>query len=198
MKHSILLLFAYLLCSACSNSTTSKITHKPTLADFKAGEKMIFKWESTLNGVRQRGGTDVREYVDYKGEVALWTGFDTIKIATILNKKQSKTPYRDWPLEVGKKWKYESEWTNESGENGMSSQDAEIISYEELQLPAGHFMAYKIEYKGFIQNFAVGGKGMTKDTYWYAPALKQNIKHIQEGEGGFVYTNELIEYTTGE
>ncbi|EAY31332.1 hypothetical protein M23134_04165 [Microscilla marina ATCC 23134] len=116
-------------------------------------------------------------------------------MADILNKKKSDTPYRSWPLKVGKKWKYESKWTNESGEKGITSQDAEVISFEELNLPAGKFMAYKIKYVGYIQNYQVGGKGKVTDTFWYSPKLKQNIKHIQEGGGGFRYTSELINYT---
>ncbi|MEM1259532.1 MAG: hypothetical protein AAGH81_13440 [Bacteroidota bacterium] len=119
-------------------------TNQPTLNDYKVGEKLTFKWRSSVDAETRGEGNDVREVVDFKGGLGLWNGFDTLKIADILNQKKSNTPYRDWPLEVGKKWKYESEWTNESGEKGITSQDVEILSFEELNLTSGKFMAYKI------------------------------------------------------
>ena len=180
---------------SCKHSPSNQSTNLPTINDYKIGEKLTLKWVSTVDGEIRGEGEDIREVVDYRGELGLWNGFDTLKIADILNQKQSETPYRNWPLEVGKKWKYESEWTNESGENGISSQDVEILSFEEIELPAGKFMAYKMKYDGYIQNYEVGGKGKVIDTVWYSPKLKFNIKHTQESGGGFRYTNELINYT---
>lgn len=189
-KLIIVLLFVF----SCKPSPTNQ----PTLNDYKIGEKLTLKWVSSVDGEVRGEGEDIREVVDYRGKLGLWNGFDTLKIADILNQKQSETPYRDWPLEVGKKWKYESEWTNESGEKGITSQDVEILSYEEIELQAGKFMAYKMKYDGYIQNYEVGGKGKVIDTVWYSPKLKFNVRHTQESGGGFRYTNELIHYISAE
>ena len=170
-------------------------THQPTLNDYAVGEKWTWKWESSVDGEVRGKGEDIREVVDYNGILGLWNGFDTLQISQVLNKDKSSAPFRDWPLEVGKKWKYESEWTNESGEKGITSQDVEIIAFEELKVIAGTFMTYKIEYDGFIENYEAGGKGKVKDVFWYCPGLKTNVKHVQQGGNGFLYTSELIGYT---
>lgn len=208
MKKIVILKFTITLLLLCSckpssekksdatdnSKVTAVITNEPTLSDYKVGEKLTFAWKSSVEGETRGEGIDVREIVDFKGEVGLWNGFDTLKVSDILNKKKTNTPYRNWPLEVGKKWKYESEWTNESGEKGITSQDAEVLAYEELNVKGGKFMAYKIKYDGYIQNYEAGGKGKVTDIIWYAPKLKFNIKHTQESGGGFKYTNELISY----
>ena len=194
MKKKVIfqLITIVLLLSGCKPSPTQP----PTLNDYKVGEKWTWKWESSVEGEIRGEGKDIREVVDHNGVLGLWNGFDTIPIAKILNKeKGSSSPFRDWPLTVGKKWKYESEWTNESGEKGKTSQDVEIIAFEELNVVAGKFMAYKIQYDGFIENYEVGGKGKVTDVFWYCPELKTNVKHIQDGGNGFLYTSELIEYT---
>jgi len=193
-KSIIILLFFW----SCKHSPTKQSKNPPTLSDYKIGETLTFKWVSTVDGEIRGEGEDIRQVVNYRGELGLWNGFDTLKIADILNQKQSETPYRDWPLEVGKKWKYESEWTNESGEKGITSQDVEILSFEEIELKAGKFMTYKMKYDGYIQNYEVGGKGKVIDTVWYSPKLKFNIRHTQESGGGFRYTNELINYRNAE
>ncbi len=196
MKKKIIfkLIIVLLFLSGCKPSPTNK----PTLNDYEIGEKLTLRWTSSVDGEIRGEGNDVREVVYFKGGLGLWNGFDTLKISNILNKKKSDTPFRDWPLEVGKKWKYESEWTNESGEKGITSQDVEILSFEELNLAAGKFMTYKIKYVGYVENYEAGGKGKVTDTFWYSPKLKYNIKHIQESGGGFRYTSELINYTSAK
>lgn len=178
-----------LLLSSCSISTTDK----PTLNDYKIGEKWIWKWSRSVEGKVRAKGEDFKEVVDYNGKLGFWNGIDTVQISTILDQKQSNTPFRSWPLYVGKKWKYESEWENNEGTKGKTSQDAEIVSFEELNVVAGKFMAYKIEYKGIVTN-SRGFKGEMSDTWWYSPDLKTYIKHVNN-DGYGVYTNELTYYS---
>ena len=178
-----------LLLVSCSPSTTNK----PSLNDYESGEKWVWNWKRTVEGEVRAQGEDLQEVVDYNGVLGLWNGVDTVRISTILDQKQSNTPFRDWPLFVGKKWKYESEWENNEGTKGKTSQDAEVVSYEELNVEAGNFMAYKIEYKGMVTN-SRGYKGEMSDTWWYSPELKTYIKHVNN-DGYGVYVNELIHYS---
>ncbi len=191
--NKLVLLIILLIVFSCGNHRSQE-TGKPNLNDYSVGEKWTWKWESAVNGEVRGEGKDIQEVVNYKGALALWNGFDTVRISDILNKKTSSTPFRDWPLKVGKKWKYESEWVNESGQKGITSQQAEVVSIEELEVIAGKFMTYKIKYNGFIENYEAGGKGEVTDTFWYCPELKTSIKHIQKGANNFMYTSELIEY----
>lgn len=191
MKKTILLQLAavLLLLSACSTPKTNK----PTLNDYKMGEKWVWHWQRTVEGKVRAEGKDIQEVVDDHGVKGFWNGVDTVKISTVLNQKQDSTPFRSWPLYVGKKWKYVSEWKNNEGTTGKTSQDAKVISYEECHVPAGKFMAYKIEYKGIVTN-SRGFKGKMTDTWWYAPKLKTYIKHVNK-DGYGIYTNELISYS---
>ena len=181
-----------LFLSGCSPSTTNK----PTLNDYKIGEKWVWKWSRSVDGEVRAEGEDLQEVVDFNGELGFWNGVDTIQISTILNQDQSSTPFRSWPLHVGKKWKYESEWENNEGTKGKTSQDVEIVSFEELNVAAGKFMAYKIEYKGIVTN-SRGFKGEMLDTWWYSPELKTYIKHVNN-DGYGMYTNELTSYSKVE
>ncbi|MGB0523531.1 MAG: hypothetical protein ACPGJS_11260 [Flammeovirgaceae bacterium] len=195
MKHIIIVFVALVTISACSSKTESLLTQKPTLNDYKSGEKWVWKWKSTLDGEVRGEGEDIREVVDYHGALGFWNGFDTIQVSTALKQTKNNTPFRDWPLQVGKKWLFESEWTNESGSKGKTSQHAEIISFEELATTAGKFWAYQIKYQGTMENYDVGGKGEVTDFWWYCPELKTDIKHIQDDGKGFIYTSELISYS---
>ncbi len=178
-----------LILTGCSAPTTNK----PTLKDYKIGEKWIWKWNRSVDGEVRAQGEDFQEVVDYHGELGFWNGVDTILVSTILNQKQSSTPFRDWPLYVGKKWKYVSEWENNEGTKGKTSQNVEVVAFEESTVPAGKFKAYKIEYKGIVTN-SRGFKGKMTDTWWYSPDLKTYIKHVNK-DGYGVYTNELINYS---
>ncbi|WP_461630632.1 hypothetical protein [Labilibaculum euxinus] len=178
-----------LLLVSCSPSTTNK----PSLNDYQSGEKWVWNWKRTVEGEVRAQGEDLQEVVDYNGVLGLWNGVDTVRISTTLDQKQSNTPFRSWPLFVGKKWKYESEWENDEGTKGKTSQDVEVVSFEELNVEAGNFMAYKIEYKGMVTN-SRGYKGEMSDMWWYSPELKTYIKHVNN-DGYGVYVNELIHYS---
>jgi hypothetical protein len=182
---------------SCTDSSKFS-SEKPTLNDYEIGEKWAWKWQRSVEGEIRAEGKDYQEVVKYKNTLGIsyredTLQKDTLKISTIINRKASKTPRYDWPLKVGKKWKYESEWENNEGTTGKTSQDVEVISFEELNVTAGKFMAYKIEYKGITTN-SRGFKGDMKDTWWYCPALKTYIKHIND-DGYGLYTNELINYS---
>lgn len=123
-------------------------------------------------------------------------GKDTILVSVIVKPEDSKTPKYDWPLEVGKKWKYENNWTSQDGTTGSQNQDAEVLSYKEETIEAGTFMAYTIEYTGKTSN-SRGYSADEKEVWLYAPAVKNFIKLTQH-QGDFLYVEELIEYSKPE
>ena len=197
-KNKMIYLIVMLIISACTNvpnsSATEKVAEKPIVKDYKIGETLTWDWRRSVEGEVRAQGEDYREVVKFKNTLGFYYGNnDTVKIATVINKKASKTPLYEWPLKVGKKWKYEVKWSNDEGTTGKTSQDAEVVSYGEVTVAAGKFMAYKIEYKGRISN-SRGYDAEMKDVWWYAPAIQTYIKHTQDdGEG--LYINELINYS---
>ncbi len=160
------------------------------------GEKWLWKWERSVDGAVRAEGEDIQEVVAYNGELGLWNGADTVLLSSTLKPEQGPTPFRSWPLQVGKKWKYESEWENNEGTKGKTSQDAEVVAFEEVTVAAGTFRAYRIEYKGIVTN-SRGFKGEMTDIWWYAPDLKTYVKHVND-DGYGLYTNELIGYSKPE
>ncbi|MBO3117975.1 hypothetical protein J4050_14555 [Winogradskyella sp. DF17] len=194
MKNQILLFLALVLFSACNNSTKSNTTNQPTLNDYQLGEKWVWKYKGvTTEGEVRSDGKDTREIVSFDGVPGMTIGKDTIPVTEIVKPDVSETPKYDWPLEVGKKWKYENSWTSQDGTTGNQSQNAEVLSYQEETVGAGTFMAYTIKYTGKTIN-SRGYNANETEVWLYAPAVKNFIK-LTQNQGDFHYVEELIEYS---
>jgi hypothetical protein len=189
----ILFIVAITVFSSCSNKTTT-VTKQPTLSDYTVGEQWTWKYKgvSAEGEVRSEGG-DTDKIVSVDGVLAMIIETDTIPVADIVNPEISETPKYNWPLEVGKKWKYETNWTSQDGTTGSQSQDVEILSYKEQTLEAGTFMAYTIQYKGRTTN-SRGYDARTDEVWLYAPEIKNFIK-LTQSQDDFLYNEELIKYS---
>ena len=177
---------------SCANDI-STVTKQPTLSDYTVGEKWVWKYKGvSAEGEVRSAGEDTREIVSQDGVLGMVVGTDTIPITDIVKPEESETPRYDWPLEIGKKWKYEKNWTSEDGTTGSQNQDVEILSFKEETVEAGTFMAYTIQYQGTITN-SRGYSADTKEIWWYAPAVKNFIK-LTQIQDGFSYEEELKQY----
>ena len=194
MKFQIVIVLTFIILGACYSPNKSVITQQPTLADYQVGEKWVWKYKGvTTEGEVRADGEDTREIVSIDGVLGMTIENDTILVADLVKPEESETPKYDWPLEVGKKWKYENNWTSQDGTTGNQSQDAEILSYQEETVEAGTFMAYKIKYTGIITN-SRGYNANEEEVWLYAPALKTFIM-LTQTQGDYVYVEELIEYS---
>ncbi|OSY89341.1 hypothetical protein WH52_01515 [Tenacibaculum holothuriorum] len=194
MKKQILLFLLVVTLSACNNSKSTGATPQPTLTDYQVGEKWVWKYKGvTDKGEVRSNGTDTRKIVETKGVLGMTIGKDTIPVSEIVKPDNSKTPKYNWPLKVGKKWKYENSWTSQDGTTGKQSQNAEILSYKEETVAAGTFMAYTIKYTGKTSN-SRGYNADEEEIWLYAPEVKNFIK-LTQIQGDFNYVEELIEYS---
>lgn len=140
MKNQFIILFALVILSACNDKTESSITQQPTLFDYTVGEKWVWKYKGvTTEGEVRSDGTDTRKIISANGVLSMTIGKDTIPVTDIIKPETSETPKYDWPLEVGKTWKYENNWTSQDGTTGNQSQDAEVLSYQKETVEAGTF-----------------------------------------------------------
>ena len=197
MKNKTLILLALVILNACKETTKPSTTYQPTLTDYQVGEKWVWKYKGvTTEGEVRSNGKDTREIVNIDGVLGMTIGKDTILVTEIVKPEKSKTPKYHWPLEVGKKWKYENNWTSQDGTTGNQSQSAKILSYKEETVEAGTFMAYTIEYTGKTTN-SRGYSADEKEIWLYAPAVKNFIK-LTQNQGDFLYIEELIEYSKPE
>lgn len=77
----------------------------------------------TTEGEVSSEGEDTREVVIADGVLGMTMGNDTIPITDIVKPEEFETPRYKWPLEVGKRRKYEKNWTSQDGTTGKQSQD---------------------------------------------------------------------------
>ncbi|MBC3844939.1 MULTISPECIES: hypothetical protein [Winogradskyella] len=177
---------------SCNENTVS-VAEQPILSDYTVGEKWTWKYKGvTTEGEVRSEGEDTREIVNMNGGLGMVIEKDTIPVSDIVKPEESETPRYKWPLEVGKTWRYEKNWTSQDGTTGTQSQDAKVLSYKEETVDAGTFMAYTIEYKGTVSN-SRGYNAQTDEVWLYAPELKNFIKMTQT-QDGFLYNEELIKY----
>lgn len=178
---------------SCTNESAT-VTKQPTISDYTVGEKWVWKYKGvTTEGEVRSDGEDTREIVRLNGDLGITIGADTIPVADIVKPEISETPKYNWPLEVGKKWKYENNWTSQDGTTGSQSQDVEVLSFKEETVEAGTFMAYTIQFKGKITN-SRGYSADVEDVWLYAPSLKNFIK-LTQTQDDFLYVEELIKYS---
>lgn len=192
LAKNIFIVVIPLLFSCCENNTNPAT--KPTLNDYALGEKWTWKYKGvTTEGEVRSNGIDVKAIVDLNGELGMTSENDTIPLADMVKPEKSETPRYQWPLKVGEKWKYETNWTSQDGTTGKQSQDATVLSYKEEKVAAGTFMAYTIEYKGTVSN-SRGYHAKTDEVWLYAPEIK-NFIYMTQNQKGYSYSEELIEYS---
>ncbi|WP_428236562.1 hypothetical protein [Gracilimonas sp.] len=194
MKPHLIILLTFTLLIACKSSTKQTITQQPTLDDYQIGETWVWKYKGvTTEGEVRSDGTDKRMIVQMNEGLGMTISNDTIPLTDIVKVDESETPKYDWPLKVGKTWKYENSWTSQDGTTGTQSQQAEVLSYQEETVEAGTFMAYTIKYTGKTTN-SRGYNADEEEIWLYAPSVKNFIK-LTQSQGDFLYVEELIEYS---
>jgi len=194
MKFKIIILSAFTILSACTNSEKATKTYQPVLEDYQVGEKWVWKYKGvTKDGEVRSDGTDTRQVVNTAYGLGLTIENDTVPVKDIVKPDESENPKYDWPLEVGKTWKYENSWTSQDGTTGNQSQIAEVLSFKEETVEAGTFMAYTIKYTGTISN-SRGYSAEEEEVWLYAPEVKTFIKLTQK-QDDFIYNEELIAYS---
>ena len=195
MKIQFIILISTILFGACDGPKKSNLTQQPTLDDYQLGEQWVWKYKGvTTEGEVRSDGTDTRTIVRMEDVgLGMTIGNDTIPLIDIVKPDESETPKYDWPLEVGKTWTYENNWTSQDGTTGTQSQQAEVLSYQEETVEAGTFMAYTIKYTGRTTN-SRGYDAEEEEIWLYAPAVKTFIK-LTQSQGEFLYVEELIKYS---
>jgi len=185
------LLAAIFLFATAPVSVMAQKAEMPEPKDFMAGD--TWEWRRMDNRTNVEEGRFSRSVVNQRGILEFQSErgtFYQFSNAFLGNPRQKK-PWRTWPLEIGKEWEYEEDWID-GNRSGNTVQDAKVVAYEEVSVPAGKFMAFKIEYKGYYRN-SQGGSGRQADTYWYAPDVKADVKSVRD-DGYNNWRRELVVY----
>jgi hypothetical protein len=103
-----------------------------------------------------------------------------------------------FPLEIGKQWRFASEWEFKvTGSKGSSIADVEVVGYEKVSVPAGDFEAFKLMSKGNIRGISAKNSVIEAEvtaTYWYAPSARAIVKSISRNPYIGVTTVELVKF----
>ena len=110
--------------------------------------------------------------------------------------KESNPKLLAFPLEVGKRWRYSSDWVfKPKGSNGKSIVEVTVVAYEKVTVPAGEFDSFKLISKEALSGTSPIGSqyaGETTRTYWYAPAARAIVKSISHNPYLGPSTVELV------
>jgi hypothetical protein len=158
----------------------------PDLATLKAGDR--WEWRQFDNRTKLEEPGPWRMVVEEKGalEFAYNDGQRHPLAFPYVNVPSSK-PWRVWPLEVGKRWVVDVD-----APTYLLKQDAHVVAQEDVVVPAGKFRTFRIEYDGFVRTPS-GFNGRIKDTFWYAPDARADVKHTRQ-LGNTNWTRELTRF----
>ncbi len=102
-----------------------------------------------------------------------------------------------FPLSVGKRWKFESDWEfKPKGSRGKYAVDVVVAAYERVSVVAGEFDAFKLTAREILSGTSPIGtdySGVASRTYWYAPAARAVVKSISHNPYLGGSTVELVE-----
>jgi hypothetical protein len=169
----------------------AQVANKPKPEDFKAGETWEFRRVDNRSKVEEPKTTTT--IVQEGGSLKISANGKVDPVETFFEREGYKKPWWVWPIEVGKTWDNDGDWTNAAGDKGNTRQSARVLAYEEIEVPAGKFMAYKVEMKGFWRNNRWNNGGRQNDTFWYAPSSRTVIRWIRD-DGHNSLTQELVSF----
>jgi hypothetical protein len=103
-----------------------------------------------------------------------------------------------FPLQVGKKWTYSSDWLfKPKSSRGTLAFEVTVAGYEPVDVPAGRFDAFKLIAIGKLGGNSPSSTfygGETTTTYWYAPAARNVIKSVHHNPYQGTTTVELVSF----
>lgn len=190
---SVTRLLAVVACLVATATAQAQKAEMPAATAFNVGD--TWEWRQVDSRTKLEEGKRTRTVVKDDDVLKFSGEGGNLELSAAFLGIPLQKPWRVWPLEVGKKWAYEEDWTRADGVTGNTQQDAAVVAYEEVSVPAGKFMAFKIEHRGWYQN-SRGRNGHQNDTFWYAPDVTADVKHIRD-DGFNKYTRELISYKRG-
>jgi hypothetical protein len=110
--------------------------------------------------------------------------------------RESNPRLLSFPLEVGKRWRYASDWVfKPKGSNGSLVTDVEVVAHEKVSVPAGEFDAFKLVAKSHVGGTSPIGSQYNAEittSYWYAPAARAIVKSVRHNPYLGTSTFELV------
>lgn len=113
-------------------------------------------------------------------------------------------PNYSFPLWVGKTWENKVDFfsSKEPTNRVGATLSGRVVGWESVTVPAGNFMALKIELRGVYNGDIIGIpwalSGTIEDTLWYAPEVRNAVRYEYRDTNGITGWNrevhELVRY----
>lgn len=178
------------------------LAQKAELPDVKAGDQWRFAMYYTvpsttpnrawvITSVTPRGieGTE-------NGEPLMLTR--ELNVLESPRSKESNPKALSFPLEIGKRWRYDSDWVfKPKGSKGSTTVDVTVVGHEKVVVPAGEFDAFRLAAKGSLRGTSPINSqyaGETIETYWYAPMARAIVKSVRHNPYLGTTTVELVDF----
>jgi len=130
------------------------------------------------------------------GELLLMT--PDLNVIDSPERQQSDPKALSFPLEVGKRWRYTTDWIfKPKGSRGSMVVDVEVVAHEKVAVPAGEFEAFKLVSKGRVSGTSPINSQYDAEittTYWYAAAARAIVKSVVHNPYLGVSTVEMVAY----
>lgn len=205
-RHFVNLSAALSLAALCVSALAQSTVARAEAPKYKVGDQFRRELRDRWTGLKEAGwvgvvtavndsyieGTFIEIEGTWKGgPYRMTTSLQLVDYPGGTNSGSAK--FADFPLELGKKWNYDSEWSNKiTGMNGRYHYKMSVVAYETIKVRAGEFEAFKVEGRGSYQNLTVGRQGRASITYWYAPAVRAIVKSEYD-DGRDREIRELVE-----
>jgi hypothetical protein len=102
-----------------------------------------------------------------------------------------------FPLEVGKRWRYRTDWIfKPKSSRGSSDYEVSVVDYEDVVVPAGRYAAFGIVAKARLRGTSpVNSRydGEATMTYWYAPSARAIVRTVSHNPYLGTSVVELVE-----
>ncbi len=146
-------------------------------------------WEINSVTATEISGTE-------NGEPLLMT--PDLNVVDLPMNKQSNPKALSFPLEVGNRWRFASDWLfKPKGSKGSIVVDVEVVAHEKVEVPAGEFEAFKLVSKGRVSGTSPINSqydAVITTTYWYAAAARATVKSVTQNPYLGVSTVEMVAY----
>ena len=104
----------------------------------------------------------------------------------------------DFPLAVGKRWRFDTDWTfKPKSSKGRASISVVVAAYERVTVPAGTFDAFHLESRERHSGRSPIGSVYDAEvlrSYWYAPGARAIVKRITKHPYLGPSTVELVSF----
>jgi hypothetical protein len=180
----------------------SALAQKADLPDIKVGDQWQFVMYYTIPSTTPNRAWVITSVTSMgiegteNGEPLMLTR--ELNVLESPRSKESNPKALSFPLEVGKRWRFASEWVFKvTGSKGSSIVDVQVVGREKVSVPAGDFEAFKLMSKGNIRGVSVKNsliEAEVTSTYWYAPAAHAIVKSVTHNPYIGVTTVELIKF----